>query len=212
VHWGSVTSNLCRFEVFCCTRQVLSCQGEGYRPYDGSISCGDLTTRSTQFAGIPVPVISDILPRPSCRVVDGKKAPNCDDNRDGCSCTGTSLLRRGRKLGWRWRWRRESRYSAGHLQHYSIRSEWEHYPHHHDYPQGNLTARGEFRVLSVLPQHVARVEHGGQAGSQTRICSFGRYRVVLLHHPPIWNSRRESNPDLFVRTEASSCFRPREPN
>jgi hypothetical protein len=28
-------------------------------------------------------------------------------------------------------------------------------------------------------------------------------------HP--WNSRRESNPDLFVRTEASSCLRPREP-
>ena len=26
-----------------------------------------------------------------------------------------------------------------------------------------------------------------------------------------WNSRRESNPDLFVRTEASSCVRPREP-
>src|SRR5262245_36010732 len=25
-----------------------------------------------------------------------------------------------------------------------------------------------------------------------------------------WNSRRESNPDLFVRTEASSCVRPRE--
>jgi hypothetical protein len=53
---------------------------------------------------------------------------------------------------------------------------------------------------------------GGRAGSQTRICSFGRYRVVQLHYPPIWNSRRESNPDLFVRTEASSCFRPREPH
>src|ERR1700722_20064066 len=52
---------------------------------------------------------------------------------------------------------------------------------------------------------------GGRAGSQTRICSFGRCRVVRLHYPPIWNSRRESNPDLFVRTEASSCLRPREP-
>ena len=53
---------------------------------------------------------------------------------------------------------------------------------------------------------------GGRAGSQTRVCSFGRCRVVRLHYPPIWNSRRESNPDLFVRTEASSCLRPREPN
>src|SRR5215510_5604855 len=53
---------------------------------------------------------------------------------------------------------------------------------------------------------------GGRAGSQTRICSFGRYHVVQLHYPPTWNSRRESNPDLFVRTEASSCFRLREPN
>ena len=53
---------------------------------------------------------------------------------------------------------------------------------------------------------------GRRAGSQTRICSFGRRRVVRLHYPPIWNSRRESNPDLFVRTEASSCLRPREPN
>jgi hypothetical protein len=52
---------------------------------------------------------------------------------------------------------------------------------------------------------------GRRAGSQTRICSFGRRRVVRLHYPPIWNSRRESNPDLFVRTEASSCLRPREP-
>ena len=30
--------------------------------------------------------------------------------------------------------------------------------------------------------------------------------------PTLWNSRRESNPDLFVRTEASSCLRPREQN
>src|SRR6185437_3401513 len=44
----------------------------------------------------------------------------------------------------------------------------------------------------------------GQAESRTRICAFGRRRVHPLHHPPPWNSRRESNPDLFVRTEASS--------
>jgi hypothetical protein len=25
-----------------------------------------------------------------------------------------------------------------------------------------------------------------QTGSQTRICSFGRYRVVQSHYPPIW--------------------------
>jgi hypothetical protein len=56
-----------------------------------------------------------------------------------------------------------------------------------------------------------KMNGGGRAGSQTRICSFGRCRVVLLHYPPFWNSRRESNPDLFVRTEASSCLRPREP-
>ena len=61
-------------------------------------------------------------------------------------------------------------------------------------------------IISSIPKS------GGRAGSQTRICSFGRYRVVRLHYPPIWNSRRESNPDLFVRTEASSCFRPREPH
>src|SRR5215470_974274 len=36
--------------------------------------------------------------------------------------------------------------------------------------------------------------------------------VLFLTLPTLWNSRRESNPDLFVRTEASSCFRPREPN
>src|SRR5712692_1785915 len=29
---------------------------------------------------------------------------------------------------------------------------------------------------------------------------------------PQERTRRESNPDLFVRTEASSCLRPREPN
>jgi hypothetical protein len=36
------------------------------------------------------------------------------------------------------------------------------------------------------------VETGGRAGSQTRICSFGRYRVVRLHYPPI--GTRAENP------------------
>src|SRR5215469_2310308 len=33
---------------------------------------------------------------------------------------------------------------------------------------------------------------GGRAGSQTRICSFGRYRVVQLHYPPL--GTRAGNP------------------
>ena len=35
-------------------------------------------------------------------------------------------------------------------------------------------------------------ESGGRAGSQTRICSFGRYRVVQLHYPPL--GTRAGNP------------------
>src|SRR5438132_11390828 len=63
-----------------------------------------------------------------------------------------------------------------------------------------------FAFQAVCPQQSSRKIltcgiRGGRAGSQTRICSFGRCRVVRLHYPPVWNSRRESNPDLFVRTE-----------
>src|SRR5260370_42410032 len=35
----------------------------------------------------------------------------------------------------------------------------------------------------------------------TPVCIFGRCRVVRLHYPPFWNSRRESNPDLFLRKQ-----------
>ena len=85
------------------------------------------------------------------------------------------------------------------------------------YPKVTVTAVAYPVRLSVLvgahePDRAENINYGGRAGSQTRICSFGRYRVVQLHYPPIWNSPRESNPDLFVRTEASSCLRPREPN
>jgi hypothetical protein len=83
------------------------------------------------------------------------------------------------------------------------------------YPKVTVTAVAYPVRLSVLVGRTSRtalkINYGGRAGSQTRICSFGRYRVVQLHYPPIWNSRRESNPDLLVRTEASSCLRPREP-
>ena len=85
------------------------------------------------------------------------------------------------------------------------------------YPKVTVTAIAYILfVLRVLvpahePDRAGDKTCGGRAGSQTRICSFGRYRVVQLHYPPIWNSRRDSNPDLFVRTEASSCLRPREP-
>jgi hypothetical protein len=67
-------------------------------------------------------------------------------------------------------------------------------------------------VLAQTPRTAMKMNYGGRAGSQIRICSFGRHCVVQLHYPPIWNSPREPNPDLFVRTEASSCLRPREPN
>ena len=79
---------------------------------------------------------------------------------------------------------------------------------------GNLdVATPKIRLGRVWLKHrIQQSKAGGRAGSQTRICSFGRCRVVRLHYPPIWNSRRESNPDLFVRTEASSCLRPREPH
>jgi len=56
----------------------------------------------------------------------------------------------------------------------------------------------------------------GGAGSQTRICGFGRCRVVRLHYPPIGaraaNPTRISSFGTKVRTEASSCLRPRQPN
>src|SRR6266852_768319 len=37
-----------------------------------------------------------------------------------------------------------------------------------------------------------KFESGGRAGSQTRICSFGRCRVVRLHYPP--SGTRAGNP------------------
>ena len=90
----------------------------------------------------------------------------------------------------------------------------EHDAYYDDHPQGNLASRrancGPYWSCCHLPRVSELV---GWAGSQTRvstpsrepwgprICSFGRCRVVRLHYPPVWNSRRESNPDLFVRTE-----------
>src|ERR1700733_341911 len=72
---------------------------------------------------------------------------------------------------------------------------------------GGKDLSGGFASAEMYQQFTDRTGGvGGRAGSQTRICSFGRCRVVRLHYPPIWSSRRESNPDLFVRTEASSCL------
>ena len=45
--------------------------------------------------------------------------------------------------------------------------------------------------IEILKVAVGRTL-GGRAGSQTRICSFGRCRVVRLHYPP--SGTRAGNP------------------
>ena len=200
-------------EDFCCTRWVLRYHGERNRHHNEPFSRGTLAPQSVPLQEILFLDILDYWPRTGCHPVVGKKAPGCGDNRDERSCAGIGLLRRWRKFRWGRR-RIDSRYPAGHLRSHPIGNEREHDAYYDDHPQGNLASRrancGPYWSCCHLPRVSELV---GWAGSQTRvstpsrepwgprICSFGRCRVVRLHYPPVWNSRRESNPDLFVRTE-----------
>jgi hypothetical protein len=54
------------------------------------------------------------------------------------------------------------------------------------------TTPADQRRPSAKTADTMTAARGGRAGSQTRICSFGRCRVVRLHYPPF--GTRAGNP------------------
>ena len=132
LHRSSVESNMYTFGIFCGTRRVLCCHGEGDRHNDGSVSRVTLPFQQVPLSGIPFFHVLDDWPRAGSHshADVSKKAASGGDNRDKCSCVGIDLLRR-----WEFRGRRrriDSRYSAGHLQSDRIRNERELDAYHHD--------------------------------------------------------------------------------